>query len=200
MRTKKEINRAVAILRQKGDKLSLVQAAVIEDHRTESWVFVNYVQNVSADEKDETTFFAARDAARYVAGGIALEELIMDAETYAAAPIEEQPDGIIQMLIQQIDALKKRVQVLEADKKKAEARPKNIYKTIAIARPGDDHITQATACKYIGCTKQTLQGWAKQGMIARYLNGRNVYYSKREIDRNEKVQMYIRKLQNNTAP
>ena len=197
MRTKQETEQAAAILRQKGDRISLVQASVVEERRTESWVFTHYVQGVSEESKDEATFFAARDAARYVAGSIALEELIPDAEQYNMPPIKEKEsslsEGIIQKLIQRIDALEKRVKVLEDGQK-------SVFKTVIIDRPGDDHVTQANICKYIGCNKKTLQLWAKKGIVTRYLSGKNVYYRKSEIDRNEKIQMYMRKLQNSTEP
>lgn len=206
MRTKQETERAVAILRQKGDALSLVQAAVIENRRAESWVFINYVQNVSKEEKDEATFFAARDAARYVAGGIALEELIPDAETYAAAPIETQklpvPEGTIQMLIKRIDALEKQVKTLEAGRKKTVVRKQSLCKTIAIDQLKSDHIMQAKAVKYIGCVKNTLMAWARKGLINRYSNGGRFYYSKSEIDKNATIQAYKRmyKYQNEPEP
>lgn len=204
MRTKQETERAVAILRQKGDTLSLVQAAVIEDRRTESWVFINYVQNVSKEEKDEATFFAARDAARFVAGGIALDELISDAEVYVAAPIEAKeefvPEGIIQTLIKRIDALEKRVKTLEACKKKTVVRKQSLCKTIVIAQLKNDHIMQAKAIKYIGCVKNTLIAWARKGLINRYYNGGRFYYSKSEIDKNATIQAYKRMYKSQNEP
>lgn len=190
MRTKQEIKHAVAILRQKGDALSLVQAAVIEYQRTESWVFGHYVQNVSADEKDEATFFAARDAARYVTGGIALEELIMDAETYAAAPIEEKEssasdEGIIQMLIRRIDALEKQVREL----KKNNCSSPVLLNNAEWDKEG--FMTFAEAVLYVGCGQTTFSRWARKGKIRKYKQGHQPYYKKSELDANPIVCDYM---------
>lgn len=43
MRTKNEINQAVAILTRKADRLSLVQAEVLQGSMTEQQVFQKYV-------------------------------------------------------------------------------------------------------------------------------------------------------------
>lgn len=74
MRTKQEIRQAVAILRHKGDRISMLQAATLEEGRNEAWVFATYVTSVPEGAKDEAAFFAARDAARFAAGHIGLEE------------------------------------------------------------------------------------------------------------------------------
>ena len=39
MRKSQEISKAIAILRKKGDKLSLIQADVLANRRGEVWVF-----------------------------------------------------------------------------------------------------------------------------------------------------------------
>ena len=74
MRTKQEIKQAVAILCHKSDRLSLVQAEVLRGNMTEQQVFQKYVMEMAEDTRDETVFFAARDAApvrrrTYRAGG-----------------------------------------------------------------------------------------------------------------------------------
>ena len=46
MRTKQEIRQAVAILRHKGDRISMLQAATLEEGRNEAWVFATYVTSV----------------------------------------------------------------------------------------------------------------------------------------------------------
>lgn len=192
MRTKQEIKRAVAILRQKGDALSLAQAAVIEYQRTESWVFAHYVQNVSADEKDETTFFAARDAARYVAGGIALEELIPDATDYPEVPqncisLNEimVPVELIERLIDRIESLEKKIDTLTEKESKDAA-----YTRIA-DHSKDDFMTQDEACKYVGCTKDTLISWRKKTFVKGYRKGAHVYYSQSELDASPTVQNFM---------
>ena len=85
MRTKNEINQAVAILTRKADRLSLVQAEVLQGSMTEQQVFQKYVMEVAEENRDEVVFFAARDAARFSAGHIGLEELIPDVQNMTAA-------------------------------------------------------------------------------------------------------------------
>ena len=85
MRTKNEIKQAVAILTRKADRLSLVQAEVLQGSMTEQQVFQKYVMEVAEENRDEEMFFAARDAARFSAGHIGLEELIPDVQNMTAA-------------------------------------------------------------------------------------------------------------------
>ena len=85
MRTKNEIKQAVAILTRKADRLSLVQAEVLQGSMTEQQVFQKYVMEVAEENRDEEMFFAARDAARFSAGHIGLEELIPDVQSMTAA-------------------------------------------------------------------------------------------------------------------
>ena len=82
MRKQQEINRAAAILRKKGDRISVAQAEVLEQKRTETQLFKEFVMSVGEEKKDEQFFYALRDAARYVAGGMELEDLIPDAGKY----------------------------------------------------------------------------------------------------------------------
>lgn len=56
MRTKNEIRQAVAILRHKGDRISMLQAATLEKGRNEAWVFATYVTSVPEEAKDETFY------------------------------------------------------------------------------------------------------------------------------------------------
>ena len=85
MRTKNEIKQAVAILTHKADRLSLVQAEVLQGGMTEQQVFQKYVMEVTEERRDEEVFFAARDAARFSAGHIGLEELVPDVQSMTAA-------------------------------------------------------------------------------------------------------------------
>ena len=68
MRKSQEVNKAIAILRKKGAKISLNQAEVLGGRYSEVWVFEHYVQNVSDECRDEATYCAARDAALTGAG------------------------------------------------------------------------------------------------------------------------------------
>ena len=54
MRKKQEIKKGITILRMKGDKISLLQAEVLENGHNESQVFATYVASVPEEDKDET--------------------------------------------------------------------------------------------------------------------------------------------------
>lgn len=46
----------MAILRHKGDRISMLQAATLEKGRNEAWVFATYVTSVPEEAKDETFY------------------------------------------------------------------------------------------------------------------------------------------------
>lgn len=187
MRTKQETAHAVAILRKKGDQLSLVQLGIIEDRRTEPWVFANYVANVSPQNKNEAAYFAARDAARYVAGSMTMEELIPDVEAYQVNENQDIaiPINMIQMLMDRIEALEKRVAILSNGTGCDAA-----YLNMADSSK-NDFITQEKAYKQIGCSKVTIMSWTKKGLVRGYRSGAHVYYSQSELAENSTVQNYI---------
>ena len=53
MRKQQEINRAVAILCKKGDRISVAQAEVLREKRSEKQVFQEYVLSVGEEKKDK---------------------------------------------------------------------------------------------------------------------------------------------------
>lgn len=79
MRKKSEIKRAIEALRQKCDHISQAKLQVLEGVRSEQWVFDNYVK-IPEEERDEEAFFAARDAAQFVAGKIGISAICPELE------------------------------------------------------------------------------------------------------------------------
>lgn len=80
MRKNQEINKAVAILRKKGDLVSLEQASVLSDKLNDRSVFDKYVAGVAEADRNEGIYYACRDAARFLKGELTLNELIPDHE------------------------------------------------------------------------------------------------------------------------
>ena len=113
MRKKQEIKKGIAILRMKGDKISLLQAEVLENGHNESQVFVTYVASVPEEDKDETVFYACRDAARFAAGRLSLEELIPDADRYPVTVDRPEPKERQSVSVREFEALKRKVAQLE---------------------------------------------------------------------------------------
>ena len=80
MRKQSEINRAIEHLKACNDNVSRIQLEVLETKRSESWVFNRYVRDVPEDERNETLFYAARDAAQFLAGKIGISSICPDLE------------------------------------------------------------------------------------------------------------------------
>lgn len=178
MRKSQEISKAIAILRKKGDKISMIQADILKERRTEVWVFEHFVRDMAKSEQDEEVYCAARDAAQYLTGRIELAELIPGYEEEEKVETEEE---MICVSASEFKKLLKRVERLE--------RRLGLKKEISVSKrksveeaPADDLIPQIEACKYVGCSKTTIKRWANNGFITGYMKGLKVYYSKRELD------------------
>ena len=76
MRTKQEINRALGILYSRGDKISMLQAEILENRRSERQIFQKMVMDVPQESRDEDAFFAARDAGMFLEGKLELEDFL----------------------------------------------------------------------------------------------------------------------------
>lgn len=201
MRTKNEIKQAVAILTRKADRLSLVQAEVLQGSMTEQQVFQKYVMEVAEENRDEEMFFAARDAARFSAGHIGLEELIPDVQSMTAADfsaaagalgvVDEESDTIM-LSRKEFNRLLVRIERLEqwtGLRRKAapgDCTPLPLPEDTDM----DDMMKQNEACRYLSCSKNTIKGYASRGLVHSYKKGKFTYYSRRELDKK------IRKLRN----
>lgn len=185
MRKNQEINKAVAILRKKGDLVSLEQASVLSDRLNDRSVFDKYVAGVAEADRNEGIYYACRDAARFLKGELTLNELIPDHEQ-EEDDIIEPAEEMITITASEFKELLRRVERLE--------RRAGLQKKIAVTKRKrvedasiDDLISQIEACKYVGCSKTTIKRWADNGFITGYQKGLNVYYSKRELDRSAVV-------------
>lgn len=185
MRKNQEINQAVAILRQKGDRISVIQAEVLAGRRTEVWVFEHYVRDVSDENRDEAAYCAAREAALFLAGKLELDELIPEYEQETDVEILHMCDTIT-ISISEFSSLLRRIERLERRVGLQKAMPVTKRKNVDEVTV-DDLISQIDACKYIGCGKTTIKRWADNGFITGYQKGLNVYYSKHELDRSAVV-------------
>lgn len=122
MRTKEELDRAEAILRKKYDSISCMQADVIASRQKEQDVFIIYVRDMPENFRNEQAYFAARDAARFVAGSLTLEELIPDADKYPVQETRLIKSAIVgrsmkeppKASIKDVNALRLRVKMLES--------------------------------------------------------------------------------------
>lgn len=193
MRKSQEISKAIAILRKKNDRISMIQADVLKERHTEVWVFEHFVRDMTKAEQDEDIYCAARDAAKYLNGKLELEELIPDWEkwnAYTVVPTERLPSP--NEMWKMIQELSSRVNRLERIISKG--REFNIYTSDPQNEKPEyeesEYMLQAVAYKYIGCSLTTLKSWKKKGIVPFYRKGGRVYYKKSDIDNNPILNRY----------
>lgn len=176
MRKQSEINRAIDHLKAYTDAASRIQVEILEMKRSESWVFNEYVRDVPEDERNETLFYAARDAAQFLAGKIGISTICPDLDDVQ----DEDEEETVTISLSEYKGLLRRLERVEKKLgiKKGETAP---VKDIS------ELISQADACRLIGCRKDIIKRWAQKGIITRYQNGRSVYYSRREIGESQVV-------------
>lgn len=177
MRKQSEINRAIEYLKPLVDKVSRLQVEILENKRSETWVFNQYVRDVPEDKQNETLFYAARDAAMFLAGKIGISSICPDLED---EPEDEEQEETITLslseykkLLLRLDRVERRLGLRVGDVAPAPRKD--------ISEAPDELIGQADACRMIGCAKTTIKQWANKGLITRYQKGYNVYYSRREL-------------------
>lgn len=133
------------------------------------------------EERDEEAFFAARDAAQFVAGKIGISAICPE--------LEDEPEEDEETITLSRSEYEKLLKRLERVERRLGLRSQiNIEsrKPISMAN-ATDLINQAEACKYIGCGKSTIKRWADKGLIAGYTKGQQVFYSKSELDKSKVV-------------
>lgn len=111
MRKQSEINRAIAYLEERNyDPICRIQREVLEEKRSESWVFNRYVRDVPEDERNETLFYAARDAAQFLAGKIGISSICPDLED---GPEDEEQEETITLSLSEYKKLLRRLDRVE---------------------------------------------------------------------------------------
>lgn len=185
MRKVNEINQAVAILRKKGDVVSLEQASVLSNRLNERSVFDKYVTNVPEADRSEEMFFAARDAARYLKGDISLDVLLPGLEevTGEAVAEEEEEAGTVTLSRKDFNSLLNRIERLEQwvgfRRKPTTVKPVPMPEDMNIK----DMVIQRQACACLKCSKITIKKLVAQKVLHAYQKDRNVYYSQKELNK-----------------
>lgn len=176
MRPAKEIKEALKLLEQLPETPEReAQIDVLRNCHSEKKVFDLYVQK--AEVKNESVFYAARDAALFVVGKLELETLL---GTDVLLPVDEpEPeDEKVTVSKAYLEELEKRIERLENSlmgiTHSAQLRQKRM--------DGKELIPQEEACKYVGCDQRTLSRWVKKGIIHREKWGRKNFFYKEELD------------------
>lgn len=179
---KTSIDAALRLLRAKGDPVSLAQAEVLANRLNERSVFDKYVVHVSEAERDETLYYACRDAARFLQGGLTLEELIPDASKVEAdVPASDNHPDTITLSREEFNALLARVEKLERwTGLKRRPDPMQLPPLPATA-DRKDYVTQNEAARMMGIGKRSMRGYVDRGEIKAWQYGKFVVYHLRDI-------------------
>lgn len=183
MRKNKDISLAIAVLKKKGGKLSLIQIEVLENRHNEIWVFEHYVRDVENENRDEAVYCAARDAAMFLAGKIEVGDLIPDMNQYPVTEkdLKEQTDK------DRIKALENRLCELE---RLVEFLSQKINLTVRDEDLG--YMTSKEVVDYIGCPVSLMRTWRKKGILPYYQRASRVFYHKKDIDNSITIKKYMK--------
>lgn len=179
----KQIQKALAYLKDKDDVISAAQYNTLLNRMNESQVFSTYMASLPDEERNEDVYYAARDAARFLAGKLPLSAIIPLAED---DDNDTEDDDTVTIKRSQLEDILKRLERLE---KKVGIRKVDRIAMVANKAP-DDLISRLEAIKWIGCGKSTIRRWALSGAITQYTSGGNIYYSKSEIKKSLVYQEY----------
>lgn len=179
----KQIQKALAYLKDKDDAISAAQYNTLLNRMNESQVFSTYMASLPDEERNEDVYYAARDAARFLAGKLPLSAIIPLAED---DDNDTEDDDTVIIKRSQLEDILKRLDRLE---KKVGIRKVDRIAMVANKAP-DDLISRLEAIKWIGCGKSTIRRWALSGAITQYTSGGNIYYSKSEIKKSLVYQEY----------
>ena len=186
MRTVGEICRAIKMIGLYGGRYKDEQREVLNSRLTERQVFDKYV-NLSA-EKDENLFFAARDAARYLSGQMQLCDLLPEMPEVPENE-DEQGEGLVTLTHEEYENLIGRIERLERV-----ANIRSRHNSLAIRKSVEhapkDLISQAEACRLLGCDKNRIRQWVNKGLLTTYVKGRFIYYSRKGLLSSEVVMDY----------
>ena len=184
MRPTKELKQALEQLSLQADSPERqAQIEVIRNCHSERKVFELYV--MKAEVKNESVFYAARDAAQFVAGKLELETLLgMD-----VPPVEDEPEPEEEKVTVSkayLEELERRIEQMEIKMLKIEGIKKLVQ---------DDHeesLTFPEVCYYIGCSRDTLTRWTKEGILNAEKRGRYYYYKSSDLINSSVVRTFIR--------
>jgi len=187
MRSKKEIDDALFRLTLLPNNAARrAQIEVLTGCRSESWVFDKYVRNAPAGERDEDVFYAARDAAQFVAGKLELDAVLeinpLDDEQQDGAGEVTVPKALFQNLMERVAQLEKDVQSLRGEKTFPAAAPK--------PAAGEAFLTGEEAAYHIGCSYRTLSMWRKKGLVTGHKKGNFLFYLPSELAASDTVKRF----------
>lgn len=180
----KHIQKVMAYLKDKDDAISRAQYNTLLNRMNESQVFSTYMASLPEEERNEDVYYAARDAARFLAGKLPLSAVIPESDNEENETEKNDTAtvtikcSVLRNILRRLDRLEKEVGITG-------------FERIASADiNSDDLIPRIEAIKWIGCGKSTIRRWVKSGAITKYISNGNIYYSKSEIKKSLVYQEY----------
>lgn len=184
MRPTKQLRQALEMLElQPNSPEREAQKEVIRNCHSEKKAFELYV--LKASEKNESVFYAARDAAQFVAGKLELETLL---GTDVPQPVDEPEAEDDKIIVSKayLEELEQRIELMEI----------KLFKIEGIRKLAqDDHaesLSFSEVCYYIGCSRDTLTRWTKEGILNAEKRGRYYYYKSSDLTNSSVVRTFIR--------
>lgn len=174
--------KALAYLKDKDDAISAAQYNTLLNRMNETQVFNTYMSSLPEEERNEDVYYAARDAARFLAGKLPLSAMIPDSDD----DNDTEDDDMVTIKRSQLEDILKRLDRLE--KRVGISREtKPLHKAPA------DVMTIEEAAAWAGCGERTISRWAHKGCFTTYRNSGRGYFSKSEIEKSSVYQEYKKK-------
>ena len=182
----KQIQKALAYLKDKDDAISAAQYNVLINEMNETQVFNTYMSSLPEEERNEDVYYAARDAARFRLGKLPLSAVIPDAED---DDNDTEDDDTVTIKRSQLEDILKRLERLE--KRVGIIRCVRETKSISVAP--DDIMSMEETIRWTGCGKKTVRRWANRGSFTTYADGKRYFFSQSEIENSLVYQDYKKK-------
>lgn len=178
----KHIQKVMAYLKDKDDAISRAQYNTLLNRMNESQVFSTYMASLPEEERNEDVYYAARDAARFLAGKLPLSAMIPDSDD----DNDTEEDDTVTIKRSQLEDILKRLERLE--KRVGISR-----ETKPFHKAPDDIMTIEEAAAWAGCGERTISRWAHKGCFTSYRKSGRYYFSKSEIEKSLVYQEYKKK-------
>jgi len=156
MKRKEEVQCLIDALSAMPSKENDARRQVLELNMTEKQVFDEYVKNIGMEDRDENVYYAARDAARYLAGQLEATDIVPGIKF----PDERNvmPEDTI-MKFKNFSALITRINMLEKNQTRLEKKIIRLQKALKLKIEeekineggpiGSDLVTIAAAAKFL---------------------------------------------------
>lgn len=181
----KHIHKVMAYLKDKEDAISAAQYNTLLNRMNESQVFSTYMASLPEEERNEDVYYAARDAARFLAGKLPLSAMIPDSDD---DNVTEEDDTVtikrsqLEDILKRLDRLEKKTGIIRC-----------VRETKPISAAPEDIMSMDETIRWSGCGKKTLRRWASRGSFTTYANGKRYFFSRSEIENSLVYQDYKKK-------